>query len=150
VSQPSFLPVSKAGQVRPTFPMGPAEIGRTKKAGLLGAPGEARGLGHGTPAPGEGYALTLARRLCEKLSFENEHDRANVECAIALITAKRASLINRGPMLEDANVARGYLGLDDDVVSHESARAYAGLAHSYVAQRRFADGVSFDDEDAGR
>ena len=150
MSQPSFLPVSKTGEVRPTFPTPPAEIGRKKKAGLLGAPGEARGLGHGTPAPGEGYAMTLASRLCDQLHFESEHDRADVERAIALIAAKRASLINRGHMLEDVNVARGYLGLNDDVVSHEGARAFAGLAHSYVAQRRFADGVSFADEVSGR
>ncbi|HUY42128.1 MAG TPA: hypothetical protein VMU98_00005 [Acidimicrobiales bacterium] len=146
MSQPSFVPVSKAGEVRPTFATPPAELGRPKKAGLLGGvPGEARGPGHGTPAPGEGYALTLASRLCDQLSFESEHDRADVECAIALITAKRASLINRGPILEDAKVARDYLGLDD-VVSHEKALEYAGLAHSYVAQRRFTDAVTVADE----
>lgn len=132
--------------MRPTFPTPTPEIGRKKKAGLLGAPGEARGLGHGTPAPGEGYALTLASRLCDKLTFENAHDRADVECAISLVAAKRASLIGRGPMLEDVNVARVFLGLDDDQVSHEDAHLYAGLAHSYVAQRRFADAVTFVDE----
>ena len=143
MSQPSFLPVTQGGQVRETVATSTPEIGRKKKAGLLGAPHEARGAGHGTPAPGEGYALTLASRLCDQMSFENPHDRADLECAIALIAAKRASLIGRGPMLEDVNVARDYLGLASDLVSRDAARPYAGLAHSYVAQRRFVDAVSF-------
>jgi hypothetical protein len=145
VSQPSFVPVAQGGEVRPTQAIATPEIGRKKKPGLLGAPNAPRGLGQGTPAPGEGYALTLAHRTCETLTFVNAHDRADVECVLGLIAAKRASLINRGPISDDVRVAREVLGLADEVVTHDVAQRFAGLAHSYEAQRRFVDTIADTD-----
>ena len=130
--------------MRPTVSTPTPEIGRAKKPGLLGAPQGPRGIGQGTPAPGEGYAYTLASRLCEELTFENPHDRADVECAIALLAAERASAIGRGPTLEDVQLARARLELNSELVTHEHALEFAGLAHSYVAQRRFVDAMTTD------
>ena len=144
MSQPSFVPVSQSAEVRPSYPTPTPEIGRAKKPGLLGAPNVRRGLNQGTPAPGEGYAYTLARRLGDEMTFENPHDRADVECAIALLAAERASVIGRGPTLEDAQLARARLGLNTELVTHDQAAEFAGLAHSYVAQRRFVDVMTTD------
>lgn len=98
-------------------------------------------MGAGTPAPGEGYAFTLAHLECDSWEFESAHDRADVECALALVTAARASLIGRAPVREDLDVARELLGFVNARVSHVDAREVAGLAHSYAAQRRFVDGI---------
>ena len=60
MAQPSFSPVPLAGEVRPVMTTGTPEIGRLKKPGMERSAIRAEGTGYGTPAPGEGYALTIA------------------------------------------------------------------------------------------
>jgi hypothetical protein len=125
---------------------GTSEFARKPKAGLLRAlpaPGQA---GRGTQAPGEGFALTIAERECAKLPFEHEHDRHDVTLGVALVAAKRASLVGRGPQLGDVKAALNLFGLlDVALVDHELSRPFRGLAHSYVLQRRFVDAVDGDE-----
>ena len=112
------------------------------KAGLQRDPHAVAGRGQGTQAPGEGFALTIADRECSKLNFEHDHDRHDVAVGIGLVAAKRASLAGRGPQLSDVHAAMDVFGLRDaDVVGHRLTAPFAGLAHSYVAQRRFVDNV---------
>jgi hypothetical protein len=119
------------------------EIGRKPKAGLQHSLRPVPGAGHGTPAPGEGFALTIAQRECNKLSFHHSHDRADVELGVALVAAKRASIVGRGPILADVHVAMDLFGLrSTPVLEREHTSAFAGLAHSYAAQRRFVDAVT--------
>src|ERR1700735_712601 len=110
------------------------ELGRLKKAGLQRAAPPPVGTGFGTPAPGEGYALTIAERECEKLTFEHHQDEHDVIIGVGLVAAKRASLIGRGPTLGDVNVALDYFGLREATpVSRTLTAKFRGLAHSYVA-----------------
>lgn len=119
------------------------ELARIPKPGLQRSPTRSGGAGHGTPAPGEGFALTIAQREVAKLKFAHEHDRHDVETGIALVAAKRASLAGRGPILGDVLITLDIFRLREaDVVSHQRCVPFAGLAHSYVAQRRFVDAVS--------
>lgn len=119
------------------------ELARVKKPGLQRSAVVTKGSSYGTSAPGEGFALTIAHREVAKLHFANEHDRHDVESGIALVAAKRASLVGRGPILGDVHVALDIFGLRDvEVIDHERCAAFAGLAHSYVKQRHFVDGVS--------
>ena len=115
------------------------EIGRAPKAGLLRhAPSI---TGAGTQAPGEGFAMTLAQRECEDLHVAgvSHHD---LVVGIGLVAAKRASLAGRGPTVYDVRAALDLFGLSRHGVANTSA--FAGLAHSYAAQRRFVDGVTED------
>jgi len=119
------------------------EIGRTKKAGLQRMAPVHRGAGMGTPAPGEGYALTIASRECAKLTFEHAHDLDDVTIGVAVVAAKRASIVGRGPIVGDAHVAMDLFGLrNSSPISRATTKPFAGLAHSYAAQRRFADAVN--------
>lgn len=121
----------------------PPELGRPKKPGLVRTPRPPQGPGFGTPAPGEGYALTMAARECAKLVYEHPHDRDDVAIGVALVAAKRASLIGRQPTLGDVHVAMDYFGLrSTSPVSRATTKPFRGLAHSYVAQRRFVDAVA--------
>ena len=143
MAQPSFSPVPAAGEVRLTSETSIPEIGRPKKAGLQrhAIPGSDKG--QGTPAPGEGYALTISKNECAKLHFEDHDDAHDVECGIALIAAKRASLIGRGPTLGDVHAALDLFELrSSSVITHEQVLMFAGLGHSYVKQRAFVDSVS--------
>jgi hypothetical protein len=124
---------------------GTPEFSRTPKAGLLRSLPASGQAGRGTQAPGEGFALTIAARECAKLRFEHEHDRHDVALGIGLVAAKRASLIGRGPQLGDVRVAMNLFGLRGaSIVDHELSAPFSGLAHSYVAQRRFVDAVDGD------
>jgi|ERR1019366_1695605 hypothetical protein len=137
MTQPTFSPVSRSGEVRPTVPTSTPEIGRTKKLGLLRhAPTTA---GSGTNAPGEGFAMTLAERECADLHVDGV-DHHDLVVGIALVAAKRASLAGRAPTVYDVRAALDLFGLR----THESGtRAdFAGIGHSYAAQRRFVDAVT--------
>lgn len=119
------------------------ELARTPKAGLQRSAHRLNGPGHGTPAPGEGFALTIAQREVSKLKFEHEHDRHDVELGVALVAAKRASLVGRGPILSDVQTALELFGLRGGVViEHHLCAPFSGIAHSYVLQRRFVDAVA--------
>jgi len=125
---------------------GTSEFARTPKAGLLRALPKAGQAGRGTQAPGEGFALTIAARECAKLTFEHEHDRDDVTLGVALVAAKRASLIGRGPQLGDVKVACNLFGLHSGaVVDRTLSKPFRGLAHSYVLQRQFVDAVDGDE-----
>lgn len=143
MAQPTFSPVPQSGEVRPTMPTAVPEIGRPPKPGLLRSVHRADGPGAGTPAPDEGYALTVAAREVAKLDFAQRHDREDVALGVGLVAAKRASLIGRGPTLGDVRVAMAHFGLVEGVtVTRELSAPFLGLAHSYAAQRRFVDAVA--------
>jgi hypothetical protein len=121
------------------------EFARKPKAGLLRAL-PAGQVGRGTQAPGEGFALTIAARECAKLKFEHEHDRHDVALGVALVAAKRASLVGRGPQLGDVKAALNMFGLlDVPLVTDQLSQPFRGLAHSYVLQRRLVDEVDGDE-----
>ena len=140
---PTFSPVTQVGQVRPTMETDTSEFSRPPKPGLLrGLPlaGKPR---RGTQAPGEGFALTIAHRECAKRTFEREHDRGDVTLGVALVAAKRASIVGRGPELGDVHVAMDLFGLRDvAVIDHVMATPFSGIAHSYVLQRALVDAVN--------
>ena len=134
-----------AGVVRPSMTTHTPELGRPKKPGLQRSPHRVNARNLGTPAPDEGYALTLAHHEIARVNFAHDHDRHDVELGVGLVAAKRASLIGRGPTLGDVRAAMAVLGLDRiEVVDARAAAPFAGLAHSYVAQRRFVDAVADD------
>jgi len=125
---------------------GTSEFSRTPKPGLLHAMPAAGQAGRGTQAPGEGFALTIAARECAKLDFDHEHDRHDVALGVGLVAAKRASLIGRGPQLGDVRAAMNLFGLiSASSIDHRLSEPFRGLAHSYVAQRRFVDAVDGDE-----
>jgi hypothetical protein len=126
------------------------EIGRRPKPGLERRAPEKSGPGYGTPAPGEGYALTMAQRECAKLVFEHAHDLHDVIVGVGVVAAKRASIVGRQPTLGDVHVAMDLFALRAvSPVSRAATKAFSGLSHSYVAQRRFADAVSLEQLTAG-
>ena len=119
----------------------PPEFSRPAKAGLVRDPRARAGANYGTPAPDAGYALGLASREVSRLDFAHEHDRHDVVVGVALVAAKRASLVGRGPTRDDVTLVLEHFALTSPVGRAASA-PFAGLAHSYVAQRRFVDAVS--------
>jgi hypothetical protein len=143
VTQPTFVPVADSSAVRPSSPTANPQIGRPPKRGLLGAPTEKRGPGEGTPGPDGGYALHLAEHLLHGFDLAGvpEHDAV---IGLALLAAKRAALVGRAPTRTDVEVAMDLFGFRqsaDVALATHRRRLFAGLAHSYIAQRTFVDTV---------
>lgn len=83
--------------------------------------------------------MTLAERECAQLHVEGV-DHHDLVVGIALVAAKRASLAGRGPTVYDVRAALDHFGLRGH--GSNATTAFAGIAHSYVAQRRFVDNVT--------
>ncbi len=115
------------------------EIGRAPKIGLLGAPRVISGPNAGTPAPNEGFAFTLAERELAKFKFKHEHDRHDVVTGVALLAGKRASEIGRAPTVKEVLAIMAEFGFTGAKISAAQCGVFAGLAHSYSAQRNFVD-----------
>ena len=140
MTQPTHLPVSQSGDVRATRPTATPEFGRAPKAGLQRHVATSALVG--TPAPGEGFALTLAERACHELVVPAGVDHHDVVVGVGLVAAKRASLAGRGPTIYDVRAVLEYFGLDASTANFSS---FGGLGHSYAAQRLFVDAVSAAD-----
>jgi hypothetical protein len=145
MTQPTFVPITEADQVRPARHLHVPEAWTTNRPAELKTPTAPRGRSVGTPGPDAGFALRLSRRFAHDLKLkegEHEHD---VLLGCALIAARRAALFGRGPSIYDLQVALGLWGflVDDASEGLLAARrqAFSSVAHDYVAQRRLVDAI---------
>ena len=145
MTQPTFVPITEADQVRPARHLHVPGAWTTNRPAELGIPTAPRGRSVGTPGPDAGFALRLARRFARALKLtegEHEHD---VLLGCALIAARRAALYGRGPSIYDVQVALALWGfLRDDVpvvVLTARRQAFSSVSHDYVAQRGLVEAV---------
>jgi hypothetical protein len=148
MTQPTFVPISEADQVRPARHLHVPGSWTTSRPAELRAPTAIRGRNLGTPGPDAGFALRLARRFAHDLKLtegESEHD---VLVGTALIGARRAALFGRGPSIYDVELALALWGsLVDAPAALVAARrrAFASVSHDYVAQRALVDSIPEED-----
>jgi hypothetical protein len=147
MTQPSFVPITEADQVRaarrlhvpgPWSPDRPAEIR---------VPVRRHGRMMGTPGPDQGFALRLARRFEGRLRLEAGEHAEDVLAGAALLASRRAGMFGRAPSVHDLVVALSLWGFLEDAQDAPpeliAARraAFAGAAHDYDVQRALVDGV---------
>lgn len=94
----------------------------------------------GYQGPDQGYALTLARHVADRLVLTAGESADDVLAGIVQIALKRASMYGRAPVIHDLNVALelwGYVSeAPADLVAERSAR-FEGVAntHHWTAMR---------------
>ncbi len=149
MTQPSFVPLTRADQVRP------AQSLQVPRAWEADRPADQRGFvrvggrGQGTPGPDQGYALHLVRRFEGRLRLGPDEHEEDVLAGTALLGARRAALFGRAPCIYDLTVALRLFGLLEepgapavpDPARGERAQLFRSVAHEYVAQRRLIDAV---------
>jgi hypothetical protein len=147
MTQPTFVPIAEADQVRPARHLQVPGPWTTSRPAELATPGQPRGRIVGTPGPDSGFALRLSRRFEHEVRLsegESEHD---VLLGVALIASKRAALVGRAPSVYDVQFALNlWCFLDEappELVAPRRA-AFSSLSHDYVAQRALVDAVSED------
>jgi hypothetical protein len=145
MTQPTFVPISEADQVRPARHLHVPEAWTTSRPAELRTPRALRGRSVGTPGPDAGFALRLVHRMAPELKLaegETEHD---VLLGCALIAARRAALFGRGPSIYDVQLALALWGFLVDSPPNDllatRRRAFSAVSHDYVAQRALVDAL---------
>jgi hypothetical protein len=145
VTQPTFVPITDADQVRPARHLHVPTAWITDRPAELRAPTALKGPSVGTPGPDAGFALRLAHRYEDELRLgegETVHDSL---LGCALIASRRAALFGRAPCIYDIQVALalwGFLVDAPEELRHARRQAFSSVSHDYVAQRALVDAVS--------
>jgi hypothetical protein len=144
VTQPTFVPIAEADQVRPARHLRlPGPWTASRPAEVVG-PVRRRSRAMGTPGPDSGFALRLARRFEHELKLAEGESESDVAFGAALVAAKRAALFGRAPSIYDVRFALNLWGFLDDA-PHEVVAprrdAFSAISHDYVAQRRLVDSI---------
>jgi hypothetical protein len=148
MTQPTFVPIAEADQVRPARHMHVPGSWTTSRPAELTVPEHPRGRSMGTPGPDSGFALRLAHRFEHELKLDEGETAHDVELGVALIASKRAALFGRAPSVYDVRFALNLWGfLDDDAPADLRASrraAFSSISHDYVAQRHLVDSIDED------
>jgi hypothetical protein len=147
MTQPTFVPIAEADQVRPARHLNvPGTWTQSRPAEVVG-PVRHRSRDMGTPGPDSGFAFRLARRFEHELRLSEGESAHDVLFGTALVAAKRAALFGRAPSIYDVQVALNLWGFLDEAPPALAATrraAFSAISHDYVAQRQLVDSVPED------
>jgi hypothetical protein len=145
MTQPSFAPVPRADQVRPSMRLKTPADWRADRVADLHVAVQPHGRSLGAPGPDQGYALKLAEDLfagrLELVAGERAED-AVFGCA--MVASARSAMFGRAPVGPDLDMAFtlfGFLGgAPQDLIDWRVAR-FSAVAHHYDEQRRLVAAV---------
>jgi hypothetical protein len=144
MTQPTFVPIAEADQVRPAMHMNVPGPWTTSRPAELVVPAATRGRSTGTPGPDSGFAMRLAKRFEHELRLHDGESEHDVVLGVALVAAKRAALVGRAPCVYDVRFALNLWGFLDDVPAERVTTrraAFSSISHDYEAQRALVDSV---------
>jgi hypothetical protein len=144
MTQPTFVPIAEADQVRPAMHLDVPGIWTTDRPAELVGPTMRKGANIGTPGTDSGFALRLAQRFHDELKLGEGESAHDALLGVGLVASKRAALFGRGPSIYDVKLALNLWGFLDDVPADVQAtrRAlFSSISHDYVAQRALVDSV---------
>lgn len=143
MTQPSYVPIIEADQVRPAYRLRTPLPWRADRVADLHTPVQPRGRELGVPGPDQGYALLLAQQLFEeRLKLTPGITAEDALIGASAAAAARAALFGRAPVARDVEMALtlfGFLGdAPDDLVSWRNP-LFQAVSHHYERQRRIVD-----------
>ncbi|MGH8988878.1 MAG: hypothetical protein ACRDXC_09835 [Acidimicrobiales bacterium] len=148
MTQPSFVPISEADQVRPALRLEDARPWTSDRPADLRFPVRPGGRSRGAPGPDQGYALRLARRLSDRLRLGPGESEEDVVVGTALLASRRAALLGRAPTVHDVETALALWSFCDELPPDglvDARRfAFSSAAHDYHVQRAVVDRVPED------
>ena len=160
MSQPSFVPIRDADQVRPSLRLEAAIPWSPDRPAEHRSPVAESGRGFGKPGPDQGFALRVARALSDRVVLAEGEDLEDVLVGCGLLASRRAGAFGRAPSAPDVKWAMNLWGFPDpspppDVVAARR-ETFRSVSHDYVLQRALVDQIPDDslrltpDEVAGR
>ncbi|MBV8463592.1 MAG: hypothetical protein JO368_09885 [Acidimicrobiales bacterium] len=144
MTQPSFVPIVEADQVRRAYQLEVPSIWTTSRPSELRQTRAPSGPRFGTPGPDQGYALKLARRFEEQLELTEGESAEDTIAGCTAVAMRRAAHFGRAPVIYDTDFAFtlwGFLGgAPEDLVAAREP-LFRSAAHHYEQQRAIADCV---------
>ncbi len=144
MTQPSFVPVVEADQVRRAYQLHVPAIWTTSRPSELRGTRAPSGAFLGTPGPDQGFALKLARRFEDRLLLAPGEHTEDAIAGCTAVAMRRAASYGRAPVIHDLTLAFtlwGFLaGAPDDLVAARGP-LFRAAGHHYQAQRAIADCV---------
>jgi hypothetical protein len=144
MTQPSFVPIAEADQVRPARQLHVPGAWSPSRPAEIRVPVRPSGPGMGTPGPDQGFALRLGHRFADRLRLAGDESAEDATVGCALLAARRAALFGRAPSVHDLAVAFSLWGFLGDAPADLVAarrRAFQSVAHHYDVQRALVDQV---------
>ncbi len=145
MTQPTFVPIAEADQVRPARHLQIPGAWTTSRPAEFVGPTIPRGKDIGTPGTDSGFALRLAHRFEDELKLGEGESAHDVLLGVGLVASRRAALFGRAPCIFDVRFALNLWSfLDADVPADVRAvrrAAFSSISHDYVAQRALVDAV---------
>src|SRR5271165_1213791 len=145
MTQPSYVPIGEADQVRPAYRLKTPADWRQDRVAELTTSVHPRGRNLGVPGPDQGYALLVAHELfADRLELSPGITTEDALVGSAAVASARASLFGRAPVGKDVEVALvlfGFLGGAPDELIAFRAPLFQAAAHHYGQQRRIAEAV---------
>ncbi len=144
MTQPSFVPVVEADQVRRAYQLHVPEIWTTSRPSELRGTRAPSGAFLGTPGPDQGFALKLARRFEDRLVLGTGEQAEDAMVGCTAVAMRRAASFGRAPVIHDLTLAFtlwGFLvGAPADLIEAREP-LFRSASHHYQAQRVIADCV---------
>jgi hypothetical protein len=145
VTQPSFVPIVEADQVRPAYRLRVPSIWTQSRPSELRGTSQPEGRLLGKPGPDQGFALKLARRFEARLVLAEGDSAEDAIAGGTAVAMRRCARFGRAPAVYDLEFAFtlwGFLGgAPWDLVETRSP-LFRSAAHHYLAQRTIADSVN--------
>jgi hypothetical protein len=144
VTQPSYVPIAEADQVRRAYRLHVPGAWTQSRPSELRGTGQPTGIRLGSPGPDQGYALKLARRFEDRLALAAGESHEDAVAGCTAVAMRRAAGFGRAPVVHDLTFAFtlwGFLGDPPRDLITARGPLFRSAAHDYGAQRAIADSV---------
>jgi hypothetical protein len=145
VTQPSFVPIIEADQVRPARQLRVPNIWTQSRPSEIRGASQPSGPRYGSPGPDQGFALKLARRFEDRLELTEGESAEDAIAGATAVAMRRCARLGRGPTIYDLEFGFtlwGFLGgAPDDLVATRGP-LFRSASHHYTSQRAIADLVT--------
>lgn len=145
MTQPSFVPIIEADQVRPAYRLQVPNIWTQSRPSEIRGASQPSGPQLGSPGPDQGFALKLARRFEDRLQLAEGESVDDAIIGCTAVAMRRCARFGRAPSVYDVSFAFtlwGFLGGAPGDLLEARLPLFRAAAHHYKLQRTIADLVT--------
>ena len=145
MTQPNFVPIVEADQVRRAYRLRVPGIWTQSRPSEVRGPSQPAGFKLGSPGPDQGFALKLARRFEDRLQLAPGESAEDAMAGCTAVAMRRCARFGRAPAVYDLTFGFtlwGFLGGAPDDLTEARGPLFRAAAHHYQAQRAIADSVA--------